>query len=120
MDKGLQYALELRNTDLNGAIQRLGGDEALYLTCLGMFLQDTTLAELNDAIDNRLWDDAFTAAHALKGLAGNMGFVPLMHATSQLLIMIRGGRINDVREYMAQVNSHYRDIVDAIQMNTPS
>lgn len=118
MEEKLQHALALRNTDVNGAIRRLGDDEALYHQCLDMFLQDRTITDLNTAIEQRSWDDAFTAAHALKGLAGNMGFVPLMHATSQLLIMIRGGRMNEIGESMAFVNSQYRDIVDAIKMNT--
>lgn len=114
MDRQLQHALALRATDVEGAIKRFNGDESLYVTCLKMFLDDPTIQQLNQAIASEAWDDAFTAAHALKGLAGNMGFVPLMHATSQLLITIRGGRTREVGEYMAQVNSDYRDITDAI------
>ena len=117
MNPKQQHALEVRNTDLQGAVQRLGGNEQLYLSCLSMFLEDSTIVDLNRAIKAKSGDDAFTAAHALKGLAGNMGFIPLMHSTSQLVIMIRGGRIKELSEYMTQVNSSYRDIVDAIREN---
>ena len=78
-----QYSLYLRETDLQGAMQRFYGNEELYIACLKSFLDDPTIAQLNDSISNGMWDDAFTAAHALKGLAGNMGFVPLMHATGE-------------------------------------
>lgn len=112
-----QHALTLRQTDVQGAVNRMGGSEQMYVACLRMFLDDPTVSELNQAIAAKAWDDAFTAAHALKGLAGNMGFVPLMHSTGQLVIMIRGGRTKEVGAYMAQVNSNYRDITDAIREN---
>lgn len=108
-------ALSQRETDIPGAIRRFYGDEALYIACLGDFLKDATMAELNESIENERWDDAFTAAHAMKGLAGNMGFVPLMHAVGRLVVLIRGGRTKEVNECMLQVNSSYRDIADAIQ-----
>lgn len=112
-----QHALMLRNTDIQGAIQRLGGDEQLYISCLMAFVEDPTMNQLNDAIMKKSWDDAFTAAHALKGLAGNMGFVPFMHSLGQLVIIIRGGRTQNIKECLALVNSNYRDIVDAINNN---
>ena len=110
-------ALMLRDTDVQGALKRFSGNEELYTACLSMFLDDPTMTELRDAIQEQSWDDAFTAAHALKGLAGNMGFIPLMHSTGQLVVLIRGGRIKDISECMLQINSNYRDIIDAIRDN---
>ena len=117
MNSQLEHALLLRETDIQGAVYRFNGDERLYVSCLKMFLEDPTMALLNESIESETWDDAFTAAHALKGLAGNMGFVPLMHSTGQLLVIIRGGQIKKIGEYIAQVNSNYRDIADAIRVN---
>lgn len=91
------------------------GDEQLYISCLWMFLDDPTMDELNEAIRIKSWDEAFTAAHALKGLAGNMGFVPLMHSTGKLVVLIRGGRLQEIGDCVAQINSNYRDITDAIR-----
>lgn len=105
----------LRETDVQGALRRLCGDEQLYISCLGMFLDDPTLDELNEAIRIKSWDEAFTAAHALKGFAGNMGFVPLMHSTGKLVVLIRGGRLQEIGDCVAQINSNYRDITDAIR-----
>ena len=117
MNEMQRHALSIRETDLEGALKRFGGDEKLYISCLNRFLEDPSVVQINEAIQEKRWDDAFTAAHALKGLAGNMGFIPLMHATGQLVIMIRGGRIKEITEYTGQVNSNYRDIVDAIRNN---
>lgn len=117
MTANQQRALFLRETDIHGAMQRFYGEEELYVSCLLSFLNDETISQLNSAIGNKLWDDAFTAAHALKGLAGNMGFVPLMHSTGQLVVIIRGGRQNEIHDCIEKVNSCYRDITDAIRLN---
>lgn len=117
MDDKQQRALMIRDTDVQGAIKRFCGNEALYVSCLRMFLEDTTIDELKKAIDTQSWDDAFTAAHALKGLAGNMGFVPLMHSTGQLVVLIRGGRLQEISDCFMQISSSYRDITDAIRDN---
>jgi HPt (histidine-containing phosphotransfer) domain-containing protein len=109
-----RHALALRKTDIDGAIYRCCGSEDLYLSCLKEFLNDDTVRNLDMALAGRAWDTAFTAAHALKGLAGNMGFVPLMHAAGRLVVLIRGGRTEEVGAAMEEVNSCYRDITDAI------
>lgn len=110
-------ALALRDTDIQGSLERFGGNESLYISCLLMFLKDPTMAQINKSIEEKNWNEAFTAVHALKGLAGNMGFVPLMHSTGKLVVLIRGGKTNDIDECLESVNSNYRNIVDAIQNN---
>ena len=108
-------ALFLRSVDIEGAIRRMCGDEAVYAACLRAFLDDPSVRELNQTILTASWDDAFTAAHALKGVAGNMGFVPLMHNTGQLIVLIRRGQLSDIPRALELVNSAYRDIVDGIR-----
>ncbi len=110
-------ALALRETDVEGALRRLYGNEELYKTCLIQFLDDPTMGELNAAGAAKAWDDAFTAAHALKWLAGNLGFVPLMHDVGRLVTIIRSGRSDEIPDCLSSVNSRYRDITDAIRMN---
>lgn len=115
MNEQQLHTLSLRETDISGAINRCCGDESLYVACLKEFLEDTTVEQLNKAIKDQQWDDAFTAAHALKGVAGNMGFVPLMLAVGQLIVVIRRGKIGEIATAMEEVDSSYRDIKDAIK-----
>lgn len=117
MDIGLLHCLTLCETDLEGAINRFCGNETLYVSCLTSFLDDPTMDQLEAAIDARAWDDAFTAAHALKGLAGNMGFVPLFHATAELVVLIRAGKLNDISEANKKVGTCYKNIISAIKQN---
>lgn len=73
MNEKQLHALTLRGTDVQGVQRRFCGNEELYFTCLNKFLNYTTLAELHKAISGKVWDDAFTAAHALKGACGQYG-----------------------------------------------
>ena len=110
--------LLLNETDIDGALQRFSRDESLYLTLLDDFVGDTTMDELEAAVKNRMWDDAFTAAHALKGLAGNMGFVPLFHSIGELVMLIRAGKVDEVDASFKTVRRCYSDIVTAILMSS--
>lgn len=117
MTDTLRKELILCETDLDGVMNRFSGDEALYLMLLKAFLDDPTMRMINQAIDEKDWDEVFTAAHALKGLSGNLGFVPLFHATGELVLHIRKGNLNEIRSANGQVMRCYRDITDAIRRN---
>lgn len=117
MDSRLLYDLVMCETDIDGALRRFSGDESLYTSCLYAFLEDTAMKELEEAIALRAWDDAFTAAHALKGLAGNMGFVPLFHAAGELVILIRAGRLQQLGDSFAQVKRCYAQISTAVRQS---
>ncbi|MDD3336213.1 MAG: Hpt domain-containing protein [Eubacteriales bacterium] len=114
MNAAQHKALALRETDIDGALRRMSENVKLYEDCLHFFPEDTTMKQLNAAVTNSAWDEAFTAAHALKGMAGNMGFVPLMHNTGQLVIQLRGGHMKEIPAAMQLVNNTYRDILDGI------
>jgi hypothetical protein len=43
-----------------------------------------------------------------------MVFIPLMHNSAQLIILIRRGAIREIPHAMEQVNSSCQDIVDTI------
>lgn len=107
--------LLLCGTDVANALTRFSGNEALYVACLRAFLSDPTLNQLDSAIEHQAWDAAFTAAHALKGLTGNMGFVPLYYAASDLVILIRSGKLSDIPAAQTQLALRYKEIVDAIE-----
>lgn len=115
MNIDLLQALTSCETDIDGTLDRFGGNEALYVKCLAEFLSDSTMAELDTALHARSWDDAFTAAHALKGLAGNMGFIPLYHSLSEMVVLIRAGRVKELDMAIAKVKHEYNAITGVIR-----
>ncbi len=117
MNIDLLHALTMNETDVSGTLERFGGDESLYVYCLAQFLNDPTLEELRRALQEKEWDDAFTAAHALKGLAGNMGFVPLYHSLGELVVAIRSGRLGEIEPSFRRVEKNYDEITAGIRGN---
>ncbi|NLD20229.1 MAG: Hpt domain-containing protein [Clostridiales bacterium] len=115
MDNQLKTALLKYETDLDGVKNRFMGDEELYSRCLSSFLQDPTMSDLEKAINENSWEAAFTATHALKGLAGNMGFVPLFHTASELVVLIRTGRISEVGPSYSELKKNYSNITNVIK-----
>lgn len=107
--------LRINEVDVDGALHRLYDDENLYVELLRDFGQDTTVTNLKTAIQNKDWDNAFTAAHALKGLAANMGFVLLFQSISELIVLIRTGRIDEIGPILRAVDYDYKKIIDIIQ-----
>ena len=66
--------------DYDATLRRFAGNMALYLRVLGMLPNDKSLEKLGAAIDSGDLDNAFEAAHTLKGVAGNLGLTPLCEA----------------------------------------
>lgn len=114
MNAELKDALIKCETDVDAVMKRLSGDEKLYDQCLAMFLTDPAMEELTRAIGDRSWDDAFTAVHAIKGVAGNMGFIPLFHASAELIILIRTGKVKEVDAALEKLKRSYNKIYEVI------
>jgi len=117
MNEKLRTALLQCETDIDGTIERFYGNTETYLALLDDFSKDETMDQLSRAIDDKRWDDAFMAAHALKGLAGNMGFVPLFHSLGEFILLIRAEKITEALESYLSVRNSYCHIMSAIGMS---
>ena len=92
MSSPLIDRLRTCGADIDAALERLVGDEVLYESCLRMFLEDPSFPELKAALDCGDYSAAFTAAHTIKGVAGNLGLTPVFTAADALVTPLRHGR----------------------------
>lgn len=102
----------------------LGGDrravlaripsEAMIWKFAKLYPQDTSLAELRQAVDARDWDGAFRAAHTLKGVALNLGFSYLADAAGALTEHLRGGRALTQPELLRAVEDAHAQALRAL------
>ena len=97
--------------DVAGVMHRLGDNEQFLDMCLNTFLEDTTMNALNIAYKSESWNDVFAAAHAMKGIAGNMGFIGLAKVISELVECVRGGGHEGADELIRRSNEQYDKIV---------
>ena len=89
-------------TDLKEVFQKYGADyettmarfmdsEQMYLRILAMLPRDENLHKLDQALQAGDYQAAFDAAHALKGMAGNLGLAPFYQAVCDIVEPLRAG-----------------------------
>ncbi len=79
------------------------------------FADSTDWAQLHTALEENRTQDAFRAAHTLKGVASNLGMTELYSASSQLTELLRDGVARDVSAALAAVDASYQKTLTAIQ-----
>ena len=87
--------LRAHGADMDGAMNRLLGDEGLYAVCFGYFVEDPSFAALGQALNEGNYAAAFEAAHCLKGVAGNLGLTGIYQLSGQLVEPLRRGAPGD-------------------------
>ena len=100
--------------DVDGALERFMGNDALLDRFLGKFLGDTNYALLSEAIETADPDKALTASHTLKGVAANLGLKPLFEHTQVLVEITRHGGSEGIDEAFEKIKKDYEEIIRLI------
>lgn len=69
--------LQSFGADTVDGLERCFGNEALYLRLVATIPEDASFDRLNQKLQAKDLDGAFEAAHALKGVLGNLSLTPL-------------------------------------------
>lgn len=102
--------------DYADVMSRLMKEERV-LKYLRMFSTGTDYAEMDIALAEERWEDAFRNAHNLKGISLNLALTPLAKASSVLCEAIRHGKpTEDISGMVAEVEDAYRRVNEAIAM----
>lgn len=112
IDEGIEL-LEC-GIDYQEAMERFGGNEALYWRLAVKFLQDPHCAALEDAMDANDIETAQREAHALKGVAGNLSFYRLYQAACRINDTLRTGDLATAQTLMVDVREAQSVISDIL------
>ena len=82
-------SLRRLGADTEQGLGRCMNNEAFYLRLVNMALDDASFEKLSAAVERGDMDAAFEAAHALKGVLGNLALTPLYEASSELTELLR-------------------------------
>lgn len=115
MNAQTQAILEQGGVDVNGALDRFMGSEALLERFLKRFLQEKSLPVLKAALDMGDTQAAAGVVHSLKGISGNLSLTVLFERTTAQLAQLRAGDLAGARQAMAGVEEAYTAAVDAIR-----
>lgn len=84
IDKLLRFG-----TKVDEGLARCLNNEAFYFRMIGMAVEDAAFEKLEQALHEGDLDAAFTAAHALKGVLGNLSLEPLYRPAAELTELLR-------------------------------
>lgn len=97
--------------DLPGVRGRLANDDRI-IKFIGLFLQDPTFDTLEQAMSSQNYEEAFRAAHTMKGLCGNLGFDGLGNVSSDLTEALRPDDAGQPKD-IAQATVLFESVKDA-------
>lgn len=87
--KNFREIFEAYGADYEITMERFMGSEKMYLECLNMLFDDENMQNLEKALRSSNLQNAFEAAHTLKGVAGNMGLTHLYNAICTIVELLR-------------------------------
>ena len=84
-------------------IARCINNEAFYLRMVDMAMSDANFGKLETAIHAGDKDAAFEAAHALKGVLGNLSLTPILDPVVEITELLRARAQTDYKTLIHQI-----------------
>lgn len=115
MDEKRRVELEKAGIDTNDALARFMENEALMMKFLLRFPEDPSFAQLQEAMEHGDAAQAFTAAHTLKGVAGNLSMRDLYGLVSRVVEDLRAGDLAGAASRMPELEKRYQELVRTLR-----
>lgn len=96
MSEQLKQKLKENGADVEGTLHRFMGNDALFLKFILKFKDDQNYAILKEHLDQKNYEEAFKAAHTLKGVSANLGLNPIFDRASAITELLRGKEASEV------------------------
>ena len=96
-------ALKNFGANTEEGLGRCMGNEALYIRLVGMLANESNFDRLKEAVDAGDLKTAFEAAHALKGVLGNLSLTSIFEPASELTELLRAEKDADYTAYVDEI-----------------
>lgn len=117
MDTELLERLEDMGAEVEDTLDRLMGDEELYMEYLLKFPANQNIINLRKAVDACDSDTAMREVHTLKGVALNLGLLPLVDVCMDMLLDFREGKNQEAMSQIDDVEDCFKEWCDAIKQD---
>lgn len=107
--------LTSKGIDYDEAMERFGGNRALYERLALKFLDDPHFEALENALAAGRIEEAHRAAHSLKGVSGNLSFRDLFKATCIISDSLRDGDPDTAKAAMPEAREAYAAVQEALR-----
>ncbi len=116
----LREFYESMGVDYQRVLDRLRKEERIE-KYLRLMVKDDNYMKLGQAVEDHDYEEAFKAAHALKGISLNLDLQPLARALEELVEYLRfrkadmdGPGVVKTKELFEVIQKEYNTIIDAI------
>lgn len=89
MEENKKKKLEGIGVNIPEVMSRLMDNEDFFLRLLKKFIADKSFSNLEDALKENRFEDAFNASHTLKGVAANLGLGAISDTVVPLTELLR-------------------------------
>ena len=103
----LQRFYDAIGSELKPVIERLGGNAEITKRFIKKFAADGSFGDLEKALDGNNTQEAFRAAHTLKGICLSLGFGCLYRHAAAVTELLRGGDITAARHAFPALEQEY-------------
>ena len=103
-------SLRAYGADVDDGLRRCVSNEAFYLRLVGSLKDNTQVQQLRDAIAAGDLNTAFEAAHALKGLFGNLALTPLYQPIQEITELLRRREAADYAPLLAEITAQWEKL----------
>ena len=109
-----RYRLSKAGVSVGEGIRRFGGNAEKYEQLLARFQEDGHFEAMCEAIARGDAGAAFAAAHALKGVTGNLSMNRLYQDLFPLVEALRAGSLADAEALLAPARQDYAELAAAL------
>ena len=101
--------------DVKAGLNLCMNSEDFYLRMVSMVVAEQSFADLKKAIEENDLDAAFQAAHALKGVTGNLSLTPLYNKVAEITELLRAKTQMDYSELLNAILSEKEKLEKLIE-----
>ena len=115
MDAKVKEQLVSAGINVDSALERFMGNEALLMRFLKKFLDDPNYEKLCAAVDSGDQEAALTASHTLKGVCGNLSMEGLFDLLTCQVRAFREGAWEEAVGMMPEIRQRYSQVAELIR-----
>ena len=101
--------------DYADALDRVDGDGDFYKTLAMKYLENDNYNNLVSAMDVKDFDEAYKAAHALKGISGNLSFNDLFTSSAEVSDALFQGEYQAAEKLLPQVTADNKKVLEGLE-----
>lgn len=101
--------------NIETAMERFMNNEQLLVKFLKKFPQDPNYDAMLVAVEEKRYEDAFKAAHTLKGVCGNLSLESLYENVCKVVELLRGGKGEGIDTVLPDAKAEYERVVAILE-----